>query len=104
LDRLGYSGKDCIIALNSKPDYPYDHIIVVKKGPLTAQERTALTEQIKRHGYQVVEVPDGLRSEKQQKKLSWWGGDLLYTMPATDDRPFFFHIASAAPLDYFYCC
>ncbi len=97
LDRLGYPGRKCIIALNSKNDYPYDHILVVKKGAFTMHERIEIDAQIKRYCYKVVDVSGRLRAEKQQKNSSWFGGDALYTLPATDDRPFFFHITPVLP-------
>ncbi len=96
LKKLGYSSDECIIALSSKRDYPYDYMIIVKKGSLTIQERLMLAEQINRHGYQVINS-GALLPKPFTVTTSQHDEDEECLKPATDNRPFFFHITRTAP-------
>jgi spermidine synthase len=97
LDRQGYPGRECVVALSSEHDAPYNHIVVAKKGAYSAVERDALAQQIRQYRYRITREPNGLEQRMAQETASLHEGRMLDTIPATDDRPFFFHITQTLP-------
>jgi len=98
LDARGVPGSDCVAVIQSPDESPYDQLLLVRSTPFPAEQRRALAQEIATHGY----VPRHLPGGTLDHEVRWTPASLASTasvrlQPATDDRPFFFHVEGGMP-------
>jgi SAM-dependent methyltransferase len=100
LTARGLDAAQCIAAVSSPREVPYDNLVLLRADPFTPSERATLQQDVLAHGYLVAQLPPGIAPEAPRRprlaplvparpSASW--------APATDARPFFFHLEPGTP-------
>jgi len=89
----GARAEDCIVAVASPGEVPYDHLVLVRAQPFAAAERDRLAREIGARRYPALHVPAGIEAPAAppvrvvESRL----------VPARDASPFFFHLEEGTP-------
>ena len=97
LSDRGVDGPNCIAAFESPLEHPYDRLLVVQTTPFVYQELIALGREVRAGRYRVVHLPPTAAAPEPQLTLAALRDDPHRLQPATDDRPFFFHVLPGVP-------
>jgi len=102
LSRRGVDPTQCVIALTSPREVPYDHLVLLRTSPYDAAECAALGSDVESHAYAVLQVPAGVapqapREATPSRRRAAGDGVQRILTPATDERPFFFHLEPGTP-------
>lgn len=95
LESQGLPAAGCVFAATSRGEVPYDHLVLVQKGPFTAAACDQLGGEIEGRRYLVMQAPDGVAVPVALRTAGPAAG--VRMTPATDERPFFFHLESGTP-------
>jgi hypothetical protein len=93
LEKHSAPAPSCVIALTSPGEVPYDHLVLVRREPFPAEQLQDLVREIDTHGYEVVHLPPGMPGAAAMPSTT-----APRMGPATDERPFFFHLEPGTPL------
>ena len=91
----GLPATECVFAATSRGEVPYDHLLLVRKAPFTPAERDRLTREIESRRYTVLQAPAGVGVPAALRASAPEAGVRLG--PATDEKPFFFHLEPGMP-------
>lgn len=94
LEARGLPAADCVVALMSRGEVPYDHLVLVRAAPFPAAQIEALEGEIAARGYEVLQAPAPLTGSTMSLAPD---AAALRLAPATDDRPFFFNVEPGTP-------
>lgn len=98
LDDRGVAGRECVAVVVSPAESPYDHLLLIRAQPFTTQQRHDLAQDIAEHKYVPQHVPHGTLEPDVQFSAAALAGDAQVRLqPATDNRPFFFHVQPGIP-------
>jgi SAM-dependent methyltransferase len=89
----GAPATDCVVALASPGEVPYDHLVLVRAEPFGPHERDALAREIGARRYLALHVPAGVRASPAMAPSV----PAARPAPATDAAPFFFHLEAGTP-------
>lgn len=81
----------CIVALTSPNETPYDRLLIVRGQPFDAAHLQRLAEESEARSYTAVPLPGARDAPASVPDQEAW------RVPATDDRPFVFHMRADLP-------
>lgn len=87
----------CIVAVTSPKEVPYDRLVLLRPSPFDEIECAALGREIESRAYRVVQVPPGVAPRAPRQPAVSRAGASPVLEPATDERPFFFHLEPGTP-------
>ncbi len=84
----------CVLALSSPHESPYDRLLLVRRQPFDAEARQRIAAEVQQRGYEATFVPAGVAAALGAAPSLAPEAQLP---PATDDRPFVFHLEPGMP-------
>ncbi len=98
LEQHGFTPTGHVIALGSPKERPYNHLLVVRNTPYAELERQVMSRDARGRRYALFHLPTVDRSEAPQLTARELLNERAFDLsPATDDRPFFFHVSRSSP-------
>jgi len=94
LAERGQNAPECLVALASRQESPYDRLLLVGERPFTATVLAALAAAVAERGYEPMHLPPatpGAAGQQQPRPSD------VQLQPATDDRPFVFNLQDGMP-------
>jgi spermidine synthase len=98
LEERGETGS--VVVVSSPDESPYDQLVLVRRSALTPSQKAALLEDIRQHDYVPLHLPGFgplLGGSAPDLRSDATSDDDVITRPASDDRPFFFHVEKGIP-------
>jgi SAM-dependent methyltransferase len=102
----GQPASRCVAAVVSPAESPYDRLLLVRNAPFAIAQVESLMQDARAHGYTLPQLPDGSSpgSEVGPGSEIGPGSDATTAAatprglePATDDRPFVYHLRGEIP-------
>ena len=97
LTERGVDAPNCMAAFESAAEHPYDRLLLVQTVPFEYQDLVAIAREAEGGNYVAMHLPPAVARGGAELTLDTLRSDPLNLTSATDDRPFFFHIAPGLP-------